>query len=66
MTTITIDLPKERAQKLREMALEFGVSMEDLARIGVEVLLSRPDEQFKKILEYVLKKNTDLYRRLAA
>jgi hypothetical protein len=36
-----------------------------LARVGIEELLTRPDEAFKQAAEYVLQKNADLYRRLA-
>lgn len=66
MTTITIELPTERLQKLREMAQKFGVSMEELVRVSVEDMLTQPEEQFRKAALYVLKKNTELYRRLAA
>jgi antitoxin FitA len=66
MTTITIELPKDRVQKLQEMALKFGVSVEELIRVSVEDLLSQPEEQFRKAAQYVCKKNTELYKRLAA
>lgn len=66
MTTITIELPNERLQKLREMAQRLGVSMEELARASVEDMLTQPEEQFRKAAQYVLKKNKELYRRLAA
>ena len=66
MTTITIELPSERLQKLQEMALKFGVSMEELVRVSVEDMLTQPEEQFRKAAQYVLKKNADLYKRLAA
>jgi predicted transcriptional regulator len=66
MTTITIELPKERIQRLEEMALRLGVSMEELVRVSVEDMLTQPDEQFRKIAAYVLKKNSELYKRLAA
>ena len=65
MTTITIGLPDERALRLREMAARLGVSPEDLVRVSVEELLARPDEEFERAVHYVLKKNADLYRRLA-
>jgi hypothetical protein len=41
------------------------VRPEDLVRISVEELLAKPDEAFKKATDYVLKKNRDLYDRLA-
>ena len=65
MTTITIELPSERLQKLQEMALKFGVTMEELIRVSVEDMLTQPEEQFRKAAQYVLKKNTELYKRLA-
>ena len=48
------------------MAQRFGVSMEDLVRVSVEDMLTQPEEQFRKAALYVLKKNTELYKRLAA
>ncbi len=66
MTTITIELPSERLQKLQEMALKFGVSMEELVRVSVEDMLTQPEEQFRIAAQYVLKKNAELYKRLAA
>jgi hypothetical protein len=41
------------------------VTVEDLARVGIEELLSRPDEAFQQAADYVLRKNAELYRRLA-
>jgi len=66
MNTITIELPSERLQKLKEMSLKFGVSMEELVRVSVEDMLTQPEEQFRNAAQYVLKKNAELYKRLAA
>ena len=65
MTTITVSLPADRMQKLREVAAQYRVAPEDLVRASVEELLTRPEEEFKHALEYVLDKNAELYRRLA-
>ena len=65
MTSITITLPEDRLAKLREIAARLHVTAEDLARVSIEELLTRPDETFKRAAEYVLQKNSDLYRRLA-
>jgi hypothetical protein len=65
MTTITVSLPADRMQKLREVAAQYRVAPEDLVRASVEELLTRPEEEFKRALEYVLDKNAELYRRLA-
>lgn len=66
MTTITIELPNERIQKLQELALKLGVSMEELIRASVEDMLIQPEEQFNKAAQFVLKKNKELYKRLPA
>ena len=65
MTTITISLPDDRLQKLQEIAARFSVAPEELVRFSVEELLTRPEEEFRRALEYVLNKNAELYRRLA-
>jgi len=65
MTAFTLTLREDRLLKLREMAERLGVPPEDLVRISVEELLKRPDEAFGSAADYVLKKNADLYRRLA-
>jgi len=65
MTTITISLPDDRLQKLREIATRFRVAPEELVRVSIEELLTRPEEEFRQALEYVLNKNAELYRRLA-
>jgi hypothetical protein len=65
MTAITIILTEERLQKLQEVAKLFQVSPEELVRLSVEELLSRPDKEFQKALDYVLQKNSELYQRLA-
>jgi antitoxin FitA len=65
MTTIRIELSDERAQKLKEMADRFGVGPEELARTGVEGLLLGPEEEFRRIFNYVINRNADLYQRLA-
>ena len=65
MTSITITLPEDRLAKLREVAARLNVTPEDLARVSIEELLTRPDKAFKQAAEYVLDKNSELYRRLA-
>lgn len=65
MTTITIGLPDDRLIKLKEMADRLGMSPEELVVVSVEELLNRPDEEFVRAVDYVLKKNSELYRRLA-
>jgi predicted transcriptional regulator len=66
MTMITISLPDDRLQKLKDIAAQFSVAPEELVRVSIEELLTRPEEDFRRALEYVLNKNAELYRRLAA
>jgi len=66
MTTITISLSDDRLQKLKEIAAHFSVAPEELVRVSIEELLTRPEEDFLRALDYVLNKNAELYRRLAA
>lgn len=66
MNSITITLSDDRIAKLQEMAVRFRVSPEELVRVGVEELLARPeDDAFQHAVTDVLKKNAELYRRLA-
>ena len=66
MNTITITLPEDRFGRLKELATRLGVAPEDLARAGIEDLLTRPDDTFRQALDNLFHKNTDLYQRLAA
>ena len=46
-------------------AQRLGLTPEDLARAVLADLLASPDADFNAAAERVLKKNEDLYRRLA-
>ena len=63
--SITVTLSADRVAKLEELAARYGVPLEELARDGVEDLLSRTDDAFEKAAEKVLQKNAELYRRLS-
>lgn len=65
MQTITITLSGERLAKLQELAARLRIAPEDLVRAGVEDLLARPDEAFQNAIADILKKNAELYKRLA-
>jgi len=65
MTTIAIPLSDERVEQLRLRAAQAGLAPEEFLRRRVEQLLDRSDEQFREAAAYVLKKNAELYRRLA-
>jgi antitoxin FitA len=65
MTKIVIQLPKEQADRLAELAKSLDTTVEDLAKAKLCEMVEKPDEEFQQALSYVLKKNADLYRRLA-
>ncbi|HXD10810.1 MAG TPA: hypothetical protein VN653_12165 [Anaerolineales bacterium] len=65
MTTFTITLPDDRLKKLEEIARRFRVAPEELVRASLEELLTRPLDDFQRVVERVLSKNADLYKRLA-
>ena len=62
---VAFELPAAQAEKLRREAERLGVSPDDLARAAVADLLAARDEDFRVAAERVLRKNEDLYRRLA-
>ena len=66
MTSIIIALPDEVMNKLQDLAERHQVTPEDLVRVTVEELVSSPQESFAETLAYVLNKNEELYKRLAA
>jgi predicted transcriptional regulator len=65
MSSITIEVDQEQLARLQSIAERVGVSVETLARSSLEELLARPDDEFERAADYVLKKNEELYRRLA-
>ena len=65
MTSFSITLPDDRADRLLELAREMGVFPEQLLRDGIEEWLDRPDRDFQAAAAHVLEKNRELYRRLA-
>ena len=62
---VAIELSQPQADRLREEAERLGVAPEDLARAAVADLLSAQREDFRTAADYVLRKNGELYRRLA-
>jgi metal-responsive CopG/Arc/MetJ family transcriptional regulator len=65
MSQITVSLPEDRLRKLEEIAARFNVSAQELVRVSIEELLSKPADEFESALNYVLRKNAELYRRLS-
>jgi hypothetical protein len=61
---LSIDPSPAQAERLLQ-AERLGLTPEDLARAAVTDLLAGAGEDFKTAAERVLKKNEELYRRLA-
>jgi hypothetical protein len=62
---LALELPPAQADRLRQEAQRLGLAPEDLARAAVLDLLSTPDADFRAAATRILKKNEELYRRLA-
>ena len=62
---LSIDLSPAQADRLRLEAERLGLTPEDLAKAAIADLLGTANEDFKAAADRVLKKNEELYRRLA-
>ena len=62
---LTIDLSPAQAERLRREAERLGLAPEELARAALADLLATRDDDFNAAAERVLRKNEELYRRLA-
>lgn len=65
MTTLTISISEERLQKLKAVAARYKVEPEELIQISIDELINQPEKTVLDAIDYVLRKNADLYRRLA-
>jgi len=62
---LSIELSPAQAERLRVEAERLGLTPETLARAAIVDLLATPSEDFNAAVERVLRKNEELYRRLA-
>jgi len=62
---LAVELTETETQRLRDAAERLGVDPIALARAAIADLLSTPDEDFRAAADRVLRKNEELYRRLA-
>ena len=63
--TLNLEIDAHQLQRLDETARRLNVSVLDLAKAAINDLLAKPDSDFERAAEHVLKKNAELYRRLA-
>ena len=62
---ITVDLSDEQSQRLLERSRELSIQSEELVGVAVNDLLGEPDDRFRRIVDRVLEKNRELYKRLS-
>ncbi len=62
---LEISLGEQQIAILRERAEELGLSVEELARAAILELVQARDKAFEDAAARVLRKNAELYRRLA-
>jgi len=65
MTTITLQLDDKQAQLLREKAELYGLDLEPFLAATIGELASQAELDFDRAAAKVLRKNGELYRRLA-
>jgi hypothetical protein len=62
---LAVELTETESARLKEPAKRLGVDPTALARAAISDLLNTPDEEFRAAADGVLRKNEELYRRLA-
>ena len=65
MEQLTITLPEEIATQLKDASKKVGVKPEDFMLVSLQEKLANLDSEFTEAKKYVLKKNSELYSRLA-
>lgn len=65
MEQLKITLPDQMATQLKIAAKKSGVKPEEFLLASLQEKLDILDSEFSKALKYVLKKNAELYKRLA-
>lgn len=65
MTTVSLELPDETAADRARLAERLGTTVEKLAAVSISDLISRDDGEFSQVIQHVLSKNKELYKRLS-
>lgn len=65
MTTVSVSLSDEEMHRLQELSKREGLTVEQMVRLGINDFIGQPDESFRTAAQQVMKKNTELYRRLS-
>jgi hypothetical protein len=62
---VAVELSETQLEKLQQEAGRLGVLPEQLAGAAVSDLLRTPDRERQRIVDHILRKNEELYRRLS-
>jgi len=65
MKVLELQFPEPTATKLQEAAERLSVSPEQLLILSIGEKLAQLEDELRRSAEYALKKNANLYRRLA-
>ncbi len=65
MQTITLNIEDDKKMKLQQKAEKLGIKIEDFIMISIDDLLSYNEKDLNGMIDYIFKKNDDLYKRLA-
>jgi antitoxin component of RelBE/YafQ-DinJ toxin-antitoxin module len=65
MKSVSINIDDKKLDDLQKKADQLGLSIQQLLDATVDDLLSKPDEEFENAMRYILKKNSQLYKRLS-
>jgi len=65
MQTITIKIDDEKKSKLQKKADKIGIKIEDFINITLDDFLYENEPDIENKINYIFKKNNDLYERLA-
>ncbi len=63
--TLNLELDEQQIRRLQDIAGRLNISVNDLAKAAINDLVTRPESDFEDAATHVLKKNAELYRRLA-
>lgn len=63
--TLNLELDERQVRLLQEAAQRLNVSVNELAKAAINDLLAKPEQEFERAAAHVLKKNAELYKRLA-
>ena len=65
MATLTISLSDEEMRRLEALGKREGLTVEQMARLGIHEFISQPDDAFHAAAKRVLEKNAELYHRFS-